>query len=140
MGSRNSVFPSLAKEYVLRTTIEWREQIWIALGGPAATAIVVFLAILWASRNRKQASCAAGVLVVPAVYVIRTLFVGRSHDGLECQEAQSAIGLNPNGHALDVLFFSSLQAAQCWQCAMNCSCDGARLPSGSCWVSSELQP
>lgn len=98
------VFPSLAKEYVLRTTIEWREQIWIALGGPAATAIVVFLAILWASRNRKQASCAAGVLVVPAVYVIRTLFVGRSHDGLECQEAQSAIGLNPNGHALDVLF------------------------------------
>lgn len=100
------VFPSPAKEYVLLTTIEWRKQIWIAFGGPAVTVIVLSLAILWASRNRGQASCAAlaGVLVEPAFYVIRTLLVGRGHDGLEWQEAQSAIGLDPNGHALDLLF------------------------------------
>jgi hypothetical protein len=100
------VFPSPAKEYVLLTTIEWHERIWIAFGGPAVTAIVVSVAILWASRHRGQASCAilAGVLVEPAFYVIRTLLVGRGHDGLEWQGAQSAIGLDPNGHALDVLF------------------------------------
>jgi hypothetical protein len=100
------VFPSPAKEYVLLTTNEWREQIWIAFGGPAATAIVVSIAILWASRNRGHALCAilAGVLVEPAFYVIRSLLIGRSHDGSEWQEAQSAISLNPNGQALDLLF------------------------------------
>jgi hypothetical protein len=113
------VFPSPAKEYVLLTTIEWHEQIWIAFGGPAVTAIVVSVAILWASRHRGQASCAilAGVLVEPAFYVIRTLLVGRGHDGLEWQEAQSAIGLDPNGHALDVLFvflfFAGLRGPGC---------------------------
>ena len=108
------VFPSLAKEYVLRANIEWREQIWIAFGGPAATAIVASLAILWASRNQGRASSAVlgGVLVVPALYVIRTLLAGRGHDGLEWQEAQSAIGLNPNGHVLD-LFFILLFFAGC---------------------------
>jgi hypothetical protein len=46
----------------------------------------------------------AGVLVEPAFYVIRMVLVSRSHDGLEWQEAQGAIGLSPNGHALDLLF------------------------------------
>lgn len=100
------VFPTPAKEYVWLSTIEWHEQIWIAFGGPAITVLVVSVATLWASWDRGQVSCAilAGVLVEPAFYVIRTLLVGRGHDGLEWQEAQSAIGMDPNGHALDVLF------------------------------------
>ena len=100
------VFPSPAKEYVLWPSVTWRQEALIAVGGAGATAVIVLASILWGAMSRGWTSCAvlAGVLVEPAFYTLRAVLTGRGHDGTEWQEAQYAIGLNPTGHAFDLLF------------------------------------
>lgn len=100
------VVPTPAKEYVLRSEVEWRQEIWIALGGVLATAIVTAGTMLWYRRQLQPEADAvlAGVLLIPGFYTVRFLLVGRGHDRLEWQEAQSALGINPSGHAIDIMF------------------------------------
>jgi hypothetical protein len=100
------VVPTPAKEYVLRDGIEWRQQAWISLGGVLGTALLVLGSLAWYARERRAAADAvlAGVLLPPCLYTIRFLIAGRGHDGQEWQEAQSAVGLAPDGHAVDILF------------------------------------
>ena len=101
-----AVVPTPAKEYILRAQVDWQEMTWIALGGVAATTLVVVGSIGWYLRQRNQVAdvVLAGVLVPPLAYTVRFLLVGRGHDGVEWQAAQAAIGVAPSGHALDVLF------------------------------------
>jgi len=58
-------------------------------------------------RRRRPWSDAvlAGVLLPPCLYTIRFLVVGRGHDDVEWQAAQAALGTDPAGHVVDVLFF-----------------------------------
>lgn len=62
--------------------------------------------MLWYRRHLQPEADAvlAGVLLIPGFYTVRFLLVGRGHDGLEWQEAQSALGINPSGHAIDIMF------------------------------------
>jgi len=48
----------------------------------------------------------AGSIVVPGIYTLRFLLVGRGHDATEFQEAQSALGLSYSGHSLDWFLFA----------------------------------
>ena len=97
------VVPTPAKEYVLRTEIEWHQEIWIALGGVLATVLVTTAATFWYWRRSSPTSAAmlSGVLVTPGFYTLRFVLAGRGHDGLEWQEAQGALGLSPSGHVID---------------------------------------
>jgi hypothetical protein len=100
------VFPTPAKEYVLQDQVEWRQKIWISLGGVAGTALLVLGTLLWYARERRPVADAvlAGVLLPPCLYTVCFLVAGRGHDGLEWQEAQSALGVAPAGHVVDILF------------------------------------
>ena len=100
------ILPTPAKEYVLQTQVDWHQRIWISLGGVAATALLVVGALVWYAREQQPAADAvlAGILMPPCLYTLRFLVAGRGHDGLEWQEAQSALGANPAGHVVDVLF------------------------------------
>ena len=42
-----AVFPTPGKEYVLRSEVEWRQEIWIALGGVLATILVTVGTTIW---------------------------------------------------------------------------------------------
>jgi hypothetical protein len=111
------VLPTPFKEYILQDQVEWAQQIWISLGGVAATVLLVVGTLIWYARERRSVADAvlAGVLLTPCVYTIRFLLVGRGHDGLEWQEAQSALGAAPSGHAVDVLFLClSLVGSAAW--------------------------
>ena len=101
-----AIVPTPAKEYVLRDQVDWTHQIWISLGGVAGTTLLVLGTLVWYVRQQRPKADAvlAGVLLPPCVYTIRFLLVGRGHDGLEWQEAQSALGMDPAGHAVDILF------------------------------------
>lgn len=81
--------PTPAKECILWTQVEWQEMTWIALGGVAATKLVVVGCIGWYLRQRNQMAdvVLAGLLVPPFVYTVRFLLVGRGHDGVEWQAA-----------------------------------------------------
>lgn len=107
-----SVLPTPAKEYILRAEVDWNQRAWISLGGVAATVLLVLGVILWHSRTRGSDADAvlAGVLVVPFAYTLRFSLAGRGHDGLEWQGAQSALGANPAGHVVDLLFLCILSA------------------------------
>src|ERR1700739_1066885 len=102
-----AVVPTPAKEYVLRTQVEWHQMALIALGGPLASAAVISGTLLWYLRHRHATADAilSGILVIPGIYTLRFLIVGRGHDGLEWQEAKKPLGLNPPGHPLDLAFF-----------------------------------
>lgn len=102
------VFPTPAKEYILLGQVEWHQKIWISLGGVAGTVLLVLGTLFWYMRSHRVSADAvlAGILLPPCAYTVRFLAIGRGHDGLEWQQAQSAIGLAPAGHALDVLFLS----------------------------------
>jgi hypothetical protein len=100
------VVPTPAKEYILQSHIGWNQKIWISLGGVAATAFLVLGSLLWYARERRPIADAvlAGVLVAPCFYTLRFFLAGRGHDGLEWQEAQTALGVPATGHAVDMLF------------------------------------
>jgi hypothetical protein len=99
------IFPSPAKEYVLVPSVTWRQEALIAVGGVGTTVAIVLVAIVWTllSRARTSSAVLAGVLVEPGFYTLRAALAGRGHDGTEWQEAQYALGLNPTGHAIDLL-------------------------------------
>jgi hypothetical protein len=102
------VVPTPAKEYALRAQVEWRQEIWISLGGVAATTLLTLGTLFWyvrASAVRLRADAVlAGVLVPSFFYSLRFLMLGRGHDGLEWQAAQTALGVDPAGHFVDTLF------------------------------------
>ena len=101
-----AIVPTPAKEYTLQDQVEWSQQIWISLGGVAGTALLVLGTLAWYVRDQRPVADAvlAGVLLPPCAYTVRFLMIGRGHDGLEWQEAQSALGMDPTGHAVDILF------------------------------------
>jgi hypothetical protein len=101
-----AVVPTPAKEYILQSQVPWSQEVWIALGGPVGTTLAVTAAALYFLRERRPEAEAVllGALVGPCFYTIRFLLAGRGHDGLEWKAAQAALGLAPNGHALDVFF------------------------------------
>jgi hypothetical protein len=100
------VVPTPAKEYILQAHVEWQQMTWIALGGVAATTFLTFGTVIWYVRQSQPTADAvlAGMLVPPLAYTVRFLLVGRGHDDIEWQAAQSALGAAPAGHAIDLLF------------------------------------
>jgi len=101
-----AVVPTPAKEYILRSQVYWNQEIWIALGGIVGTTLAIVGATIYFLRNRRPVAEAVllGALVPPCLYTIRFLLAGRGHDGTEWQAAQSALGLAPTGHGIDVFF------------------------------------
>jgi hypothetical protein len=101
-----AVVPTPAKEYILRSQVDWNQDIWICLGGPVGTTLAMVGAMLYFLRKRRPEAEAVilAALVPPCLYTIRFLLVGRGHDVLEWQGAQAALGLAPAGHAIDVFF------------------------------------
>ena len=101
-----AIIPTPAKEYVLRSQVEWGQEIRIALGGVVGTVLAVLGALFWFVRKRRPETEAvfAGALLPPGVYTLRFLLQGRGHDGLEWQAAQTILGLSPAGHAIDFFF------------------------------------
>jgi hypothetical protein len=107
------VVPTPAKEYVLGSQVDWSKETWINLGGVTGTTAAVFLAGLyfWRKPCLNREAVLAGAVLVPGVYTLRFLLMGRGHDGTEWQGAQTALGLSPAGHAIDVFFLCLLIAA-----------------------------
>ena len=101
-----AVVPTPAKEYILQSHVAWNQQIWISLGGPVGTTVAVIGAMLYFLRARRPEADAVllGSLLPLCLYTLRFVLVGRGHDGLEWQAAQTALGLAPAGHAIDVFF------------------------------------
>jgi hypothetical protein len=100
------VVPTPIKAYVLKEQIDWREQIWISMGGVATTALLAIGTLLWYLREHRVIADAvlAGVMLPLFAYTARFLLAGRGHDGLEWQEAQAAVGAAPSGHLVDLMF------------------------------------
>jgi hypothetical protein len=101
-----AVVPTPAKEYILRSQVYWNQEIWICLGGIVGTTLAIVGATLYFLWERRPVADAVllGALAPPCFYTIRFLLVGRGHDGLEWQAAQTALGLAPSGHGIDVFF------------------------------------
>jgi hypothetical protein len=107
-----AVVPTPAKEYVLQSPLGWNKEIWIALGGVLGTTVAVFAAGLyfWRKPSVDGEAVLAGALLPLGLYTLRFLVVGRGHDETEWQAAQTALGLPPAGHAIDVFFLCLLVA------------------------------
>jgi hypothetical protein len=107
-----AVVPTLAKEYILQPQLNWNTETWIALGGVIGTTAVVLAATLyfWRKPCSDREAILAGAFLPLGLYAIRFLVVGRGHDSTEWQAAQSALGLPPAGHAIDVFFLCLLMA------------------------------
>jgi len=100
------VVPTLAREYILLPQVYWNQEIWVSLGGPVGTALAVLGATLFFLQERRPEAEAAllAALLPPGLYTLRFLLTGRGHDGWEWQAAQTALGLAPAGHAIDLFF------------------------------------
>jgi hypothetical protein len=98
--------PTPLKEYVLRDEIEWSQYVWIALGGVVGSVLTVVVAVIWFLRRPGGwgEPVLAGALLTPLAYTLRFLLMGRGHDSLEWQAAQTAFGADPAGHAVDLIF------------------------------------
>lgn len=98
--------PTPLKAYVISHGIRWEQEAWILFGGVAGSILCSGCALVWYGiRTRKQGEAIlAGILAVPVVYSIRFLLVGRGHDGVEWQGAQTVIGVSPTGHLVDYVF------------------------------------
>jgi hypothetical protein len=107
-----AMVPTPAKEYVLQSQLAWNKEIWIALGGVLGTTLAVLAAGLyfWRKPCLDREAILAGALLPLAFYTLRFLLVGRGHDDTEWQAAQTALGLTPAGHAIDVFFLCLLVA------------------------------
>jgi len=105
--------PTLAKEYALRSQLDWTKEIWIALGGPIGTLAAMLSASLyfWCKPCSGREAVFAGTSVPLFVYSLRFLLVGRGHDDDEWQGAQTALGLPPASHVIDIFFMCLLVAA-----------------------------
>jgi hypothetical protein len=106
------VMPTLAKEYILQSQVDWHQRTWISVGGVLASVLAVSGSLLWYILKRSQTGAAilAGCLIIPGFYTLRFLLEGRGHDGTEWQEAQTAFGASPSGHSLDLVFLVLLFA------------------------------
>jgi hypothetical protein len=107
-----AVFPTPAKEYVLRSQLDWSKEIWVALGGVMGTTVAALAAGLyfWRKPCLDREAILAGALLPVGIYTLRFLLVGRGHDDTEWQAAQTALGLPTAGHAIDILFLCLLIA------------------------------
>jgi hypothetical protein len=97
--------PTPVKEYFTGTIPAGLNRV-ISLGGIIGTVLftTVFIgAYLFKSFNYASVLL-AGAIVVPGIYSIRFILMGRGHDATEFQEAQSALGFSYSGHFLDWLF------------------------------------
>lgn len=105
-----AVVPTPAKEYVLQSQLAWNKEIWISLGGPVGTAAAASAAILylWRKPGSDSEAVWAGAFLPLLVYSVRFLLAGRGHDSTEWQGAQTALGLRPAGHAIDIFFLCLL--------------------------------
>ncbi len=99
-----AVVPTPAKEYVLQPQLGWNMEIWIALGGIAGTTVAAIAAAVyfWRKPCPDSEAIQVGAFLPLGFYSLRFLLAGRGHDGLEWQAAQTALGLRPTGHAIDV--------------------------------------
>ncbi len=97
------IVPMPAKEYILRSQVEWNQEIWISLGGIIGTTMAVLAATLyfWRKPCPDREAIFAGAVLPLGAYALRFLLAGRGHDGTEWQAAQTALGLRPAGHAID---------------------------------------
>jgi hypothetical protein len=107
-----AVVPTPAKEYVLQSPLGWNKEIWISLGGVLGTTVAVLAAGLyfWRKPCLNREAILAGALLPLGLYTLRFLVVRRGHDETEWQAAQTALGLPPAGHAIDVFFLCLLIA------------------------------
>jgi hypothetical protein len=107
-----AVVPTPAKEYVLQSQLDWNKEIWIALGGPIGTTVAALAAALyfWRKPRPESEPILFGAFLPLGLYSLRFALVGRGHDDTEWQAAQTALGLPPAGHAIDVFFLCLLIA------------------------------
>jgi len=107
-----AVVPTPAKEYVLQSQLDWSKEIWIALGGIVGSTVAALAAALhfWRKTSSEREAILFGAFLPLGFYSLRFLLVGRGHDDVEWQAAQTALGLRPAGHAIDVFFLCLLIA------------------------------
>ncbi len=99
------VIPTPAKEYAI-DTIPRDLQPYISLGGILGSVLfsvtIIFLYLV--KRFSYHNAILAGSIAAPGIYVLMFIIKGRGHDDTEFQEAQTALGLNFSGHAVDWIF------------------------------------
>ena len=107
-----AVIPTPAKEYILQSRLDWSKEIWVALGGVIGTTVAVLAAgvYFWRKPCLDTEAILGGAFLPVGVYTLRFLLAGRGHDETEWQAAQTALGLRPAGHAIDVCFLCLLIA------------------------------
>jgi len=107
-----AIVPTPAKEYVLQSQLGWDKEIWIALGGVVGTTVSALAAALyfWRKPCPDSEAILIGAFLPLGLYSVRFLLVGRGHDDVEWQAAQTALGLPPTGHAIDAFFLCLLIA------------------------------
>ncbi len=96
--------PTLTKNYSPDMPV--KIQNIVSLGGVSVTVIILILGIILygIKKYNFKENIFAGVLVMPSIYTLRFILMGRGHDDAEFQEAQAALGLSYSGHALDWIF------------------------------------
>jgi len=99
--------PTPAKEYML-DIVPLSLKPNISLWGIACTLFFSIIVItLYLMKPFKNSSAVlAGAIAMPGIYSLRFFVAGRGHDATEFQEAQSALGLDYEGHFLDWAFFA----------------------------------
>ena len=107
-----AVVPTPAKEYILRSALDWNRECWIAFGGVAGTTVAVLAAALyfWLKPCIDREAILVGAILPLGFYALRFLLVGRGHGETEWQAAQAALGLRPAGHAIDIFLLCLLIA------------------------------
>jgi len=102
-----TAIPTPAKEYLL-DDIPLNLKQYVALGGIIGTVLftVLIMVLYLVKAFTYSSTLLAGSIVVPGIYTLRFLLVGRGHDATEFQEAQSALGLSYSGHSLDWFLFA----------------------------------
>jgi hypothetical protein len=104
--------PTPAKEYPIQSELEWSKATWIALGGPIGTLSALFIATayFWRKPCSDREAALAGASLPVFIYSLRFLLIGRGHDDIEWQGAQTALGLPPASHGIDIFFMCILVA------------------------------
>jgi hypothetical protein len=72
--------------------------------------VLIAALYFWRKPGSDSEAILIGALVPVGAYSLRFLVVGRGHDSTEWQAAQTALGLAPAGHAIDVFFLCLLIA------------------------------